>query len=89
MFVDIKEESMKHVLLSLRTIFRFKTYTGINIAGLALSLACVFILVRYIHQEMTVNHFVPDLDRTFLTTVVYNTGRVNLSESLDESKNPD
>ena len=29
-FVDIKEESMKHVLLSLRTIFRFKTYTGIN-----------------------------------------------------------
>ena len=80
---------MKHVLLSLRTIFRFKTYTGINIAGLALSLACVFILVRYIHQEMTVNHFVPELDRTFLTTVVYNTGRVNLSESLDESKNPD
>lgn len=79
---------MKHVLLSLRTIFRFKTYTGINIAGLALSLACVFILVRYIHQEMTVNHFVPELDRTFLTTVVYNTGRVNLSESLDESKNP-
>ena len=40
MFVDIKEENMKHVLLSLRTIFRFKTYTGINIAGLALSLAC-------------------------------------------------
>ena len=80
---------MKHVLLSLRTIFRFKTYTGINIAGLALSLACVFIIVRYIHQEMTVNHFVPELDRTFLTTVVYNTGRVNLSESLDESKNPD
>lgn len=37
---------MKHVLLSLRTIFRFKTYTGINVAGLALSLACVFILVH-------------------------------------------
>ena len=53
---------MKHVLLSLRTIFRFKTYTGINIAGLALSLACVFILVRYIHQEMTVNHFVPEAE---------------------------
>ena len=67
---------MKHVLLSLRTIFRFKTYTGINIAGLALSLACVFIIVRYIHQEMTVNHFVPDLDRTFLTAVVYNAGKI-------------
>lgn len=77
---------MKHVLLSLRTIFRFKTYTGINIAGLALSLACVFILVRYIHQEMTVNHFVPDLDRTFLTAEVKEDGRVRLSSSRNPNK---
>ena len=85
-FVDIKEESMKHVLLSLRTIFRFKTYTGINVAGLALSLACVFILVRYIHQEMTVNHFVPELDRTFLMAMVYDDGRITLSSSWNPNK---
>ena len=85
-FVDIKEESMKHVLLSLRTIFRFKTYTGINIAGLALSLACVFILVRYIHQEMTVNHFVPELDRTFLTAEVKEDGSARLSSSWNPNK---
>lgn len=77
---------MKHVLLSLRTIFRFKTYTGINIAGLALSLACVFILVRYIHQEMTVNHFVPELDRTFLMAMVYDDGRITLSSSWNPNK---
>ena len=77
---------MKHVLLSLRTIFRFKTYTGINIAGLALSLACVFILVRYIHQEMTVNHFVPDLDRTFLTAEVKEDGSARLSSSWNPNK---
>lgn len=77
---------MKHVLLSLRTIFRFKTYTGINVAGLALSLACVFILVRYIHQEMTVNHFVPDLDRTFLTAEVKEDGRARLSNSRNPNK---
>ena len=77
---------MKHVLLSLRTIFRFKTYTGINIAGLALSLACVFILVRYIHQEMTVNHFVPELDRTFLTTEVKEDGSARLSSSWNPNK---
>lgn len=77
---------MKHVLLSLRTIFRFKTYTGINVAGLALSLACVFILVRYIHQEMTVNHFVPDLDRTFLTAEVKEDGSVRLSSSWNPNK---
>lgn len=77
---------MKHVLLSLRTIFRFKTYTGINIAGLALSLACVFIIVRYIHQEMTVNHFVPDLDRTFLTAEVKEDGSARLSSSRNPNK---
>lgn len=77
---------MKHVMLSLRTIFRFKTYTGINVAGLALSLACVFILVRYIHQEMTVNHFVPDLDRTFLTAEVKEDGSVRLSSSWNPNK---
>ena len=77
---------MKHVLLSLRTIFRFKTYTGINVAGLALSLACVFILVRYIHQEMTVNHFVPELDRTFLMAMVYDDGRITLSSSWNPNK---
>lgn len=77
---------MKHVLLSLRTIFRFKTYTGINVAGLALSLACVFILVRYIHQEMTVNHFVPELDRTFLTAEVKEDGRARLSNSRNPNK---
>lgn len=77
---------MKHVMLSLRTIFRFKTYTGINVAGLALSLACVFILVRYIHQEMTVNHFVPELDRTFLTAEVKEDGSVRLSSSWNPNK---
>ncbi|WP_251966660.1 FtsX-like permease family protein [Parabacteroides sp. AD58] len=77
---------MKHVLLSLRTIFRFKTYTGINVVGLALSLACVFILVRYIHQEMTVNHFVPELDRTFLTAEVKEDGSARLSSSGNPNK---
>lgn len=77
---------MKHVLLSLRTIFRFKTYTGINVAGLALSLACVFILVRYIHQEMTVNHFVPEAERTFFMAMVYDDGRTTLSSSRNPNK---
>ena len=60
---------MKALLLSIRTILRFRTYTAINVLGLALSLGCVFVLVRYIHQECTVNHFVPEADRTFLTAV--------------------
>ena len=43
---------MKNIFLSLKILMRFRTYTAINIVGLALSLASVFVLVRYIHQEL-------------------------------------
>ena len=80
---------MKALLLSIRTILRFRTYTAINVLGLALSLGCVFVLVRYIHQERTVNHFVPEADRTFLTAV-FKDGepRGELCESGDRNNDP-
>lgn len=80
---------MKALLLSIRTILRFRTYTAINVLGLALSLGCVFVLVRYIHQERTVNHFVPEADRTFLTAV-FKEGepRGSLGESGDRNNDP-
>lgn len=56
---------MKTQLSIIRTLFRFKTYTIINIVGLAVSVA----IVRYIHQELTVDHFCKDLDRLYLLTV--------------------
>ena len=80
---------MKALLLSIRTILRFRTYTAINVLGLALSLGCVFVLVRYIHQECTVNHFVPEVERTFLTAV-FKEGepRGALGESGDRNNDP-
>lgn len=80
---------MKALLLSIRTILRFRAYTAINVLGLALSLGCVFVLVRYIHQERTVNHFVPEADRTFLTAV-FKEGepRGSLGESGDRNNDP-
>ena len=48
---------MKTIRLAWKALARFRTYTFINILGLALSLACVLIILRYIHQEVTVNHF--------------------------------
>ena len=85
----INNEYMKALLLSIRTILRFRTYTAINVLGLALSLGCVFVLVRYIHQERTVNHFVPEADRTFLTAV-FKEGepRGSLGESGDRNNDP-
>lgn len=50
---------MKLILLYIRTLSRFKVYTVINIIGLALSLACVIIIFRYVKQENDVDVIVP------------------------------
>lgn len=44
---------MKTLKYAWRFLMRSKSYTIINLLGLALSLACSIILTRYIHQEMT------------------------------------
>ena len=66
---------MKTIRLAWKALARFRTYTFINILGLALSLACVLIILRYIHQEVTVNHFCKDLENTYLLYIEYEDGR--------------
>ena len=65
---------MKTIRLAWKALARFRTYTFINILGLALSLACVLIILRYIHQEVTVNHFCKDLENTYLLYIEYEDG---------------
>lgn len=58
---------MKILLLAIRPLLRFRNYTFINITGLALSLACVIIISRYVYSELSTDHFYPDLDRIYTT----------------------
>lgn len=46
---------MKTLKYALRYLLRAKSYTIINLLGLALSLACCIILLRYIHREQMVD----------------------------------
>lgn len=62
---------MKLVQLSIRTLYRFKIYTAINILGLALSLACVIIISRYVEQERSVDGYSPLKDRIGLLVQEY------------------
>lgn len=48
---------MKILLFAIRSLMRFRLYTAINILGLALSLACVIIISRYVYSEATTDHF--------------------------------
>lgn len=53
----------------IRILLRFRLYSVINIIGLAVSLACVIIIARYVYQETTVNHFIDHLERVSLVAV--------------------
>ena len=62
---------MKLLKISLRALYKSRLYTIVNIVGLAISLACVVIIARYVHQETTVNHFAKDIDRTYISSVEF------------------
>lgn len=69
----------------IRTLDRNRLYTTVNIIGLALSLACVILIARYVHQETTVNHFAADLERTYLMTVEEQNERVMYNGAEDRN----
>ncbi|MGI6574224.1 MAG: ABC transporter permease [Fermentimonas sp.] len=77
---------MKFVRLSFRTLYKFKLYMAVNVLGLAISLACVIIIARYVYQETTVNSFATDLDRTFIMTIEYRNQAPDFSGSLDRNR---
>jgi len=58
---------MKIIKLAIRSILSFRKYSGINLLGLALSLACVITIFRYVYGEFTVDRFYKNIDRIFLT----------------------
>lgn len=79
---------MKNILLAIRMLLRFRVYTLINLFGLILSLTCALIIARYIHQEYTVDHYCPELDRTFLMTIVKEGDKPSLSGATDKNYDP-
>lgn len=49
-----------------RIITRMRGYTALSLLGLIISLSGTVIISRYLHQEWTVDHWMPDLDRTYI-----------------------
>lgn len=58
---------MKILLFAIRSLMRFRLYTAINILGLALSLACVIIISRYVYSEATTDHFNKNHEQLYLS----------------------
>ena len=74
---------MKTIIYAARIVTRMKAYSIICVLGLVISLAGTATLVRYIHQELTVDHHLKDLDNLHLLTthIATETGAVRLSNN--------
>ena len=74
---------MKTLTYAARIVTRMKAYSIICVLGLVISLAGTATLVRYIHQELTVDHHLKDLDNLHLLTthIATETGAVRLSNN--------
>ena len=53
---------------------RMPGYTLLSMLGLVLSLSGTVIIARYLHQEWTIDSWMPHLDRTYMLMVQYTTG---------------
>lgn len=60
---------MNTLRYALRFLLRARTYTLINLLGLAFSLACCIILLRYIHRELTVDTHCVDREKVYAVQV--------------------
>ena len=66
---------MKTLKYAARFLIRAKSYTIINMLGLAFSLACCIILMRYIHRELTVDTHCVDRERVVVAIRDINNSR--------------
>ena len=57
-----------------RIITRMRGYTALSLIGLIISLSGTVIISRYLHQEWTIDHWMPDQDRTYILCQRYSDG---------------
>src|SRR5215475_4144380 len=65
-----------YLTVALRNIVNHKLYSFINIAGLALGLACVILVILFIRYETSFDKWLPDSSRLYrLETTTHLKGR--------------
>ena len=65
-----------------------KGYTALSLLGLTISLSGTVIISRYLYQEWTIDHWMPDLDRTYILCQRYVNGILGGETTPDLAWNP-
>ena len=60
--------------IALRTLKRQKGYTVINVAGLAVGMACCLLILLYVQDELSYDRHHENTDRIFRLTIAYDQG---------------
>jgi putative ABC transport system permease protein len=61
-----------YLTVALRNIVRHKLYSFINIAGLAVGLACVIFILLFIRDELSYDKWIPDTENLYRVEKTYN-----------------
>src|SRR5436190_15058128 len=51
--------------IAMRYLMRYKTYTAINILGLAVGISCCVLIMLFVRSEFSYNHFNTKADRIY------------------------
>ena len=54
-----------YLKVGFRNILRYKVYSSINLFGLAIGMAASLLIILYIADELSYDHFQKDSDRIF------------------------
>ena len=60
-----------YLTIALRGILRHKLYSFINIAGLAIGLACVILIMLFVRDELSYDGWIPGSDRLYRVEVTF------------------
>ncbi|WP_077923207.1 ABC transporter permease [Spirosoma sp. 209] len=61
-----------YLKIAWQNLAKNRVYSGINVFGLALGMACALLVGLWLSDELSYNRYVPDADRVFLVRVNYN-----------------
>jgi len=60
-----------YLVIALRNIVRHKLYSFINIAGLAVGLTCVILIILFIRDELSYDKWIPGSDKLYRVEVTF------------------
>ena len=60
-----------YLTVALRNLFRHKLYSFINIAGLAVGLACAILIILFVRDELSYDAWIPGSDKLYRVEVTY------------------